>query len=160
MGVISFKRRILVTAALPYANSELHIGHARSTYIPADIYVRYHRLRGNEVYYVCGTDEHGTPISVMAEKRGVKPIQITEEIYKKDVEDFKKLNISFDNFSRTTRPIHYETTQWFFTTLLKNGYVYSKKIELPFCEKCNRYLPDRYVIGICPYCNFEEARGD
>lgn len=154
------KRRILVTAALPYANSELHIGHARSTYIPADIYVRYHRLRGNEVYYICGTDEHGTPISVMAEKLGVKPKEITDKIYVRDVEDFKRLNISFDNFSRTTRPIHYETTQWFFRRLYEGGLIYAKTIELPYCQKCGRYLPDRYVYGACSYCGFEDARGD
>ncbi|MEM2109269.1 MAG: methionine--tRNA ligase [Candidatus Odinarchaeota archaeon] len=154
------KRRILVTAALPYANAELHIGHARSTYIPADVYVRYHRLKGEEVYYVCGTDEHGTPISVMAEKLKLKPLEITDNIYERDLADFKKLNISFDNFSRTTRPIHYKTTQWFFKELYEKGLIYEREIELPYCEKCVRYLPDRYVYGICPYCGFEDARGD
>jgi len=159
-AVFFIKRRILVTAALPYANSELHIGHARSTYIPADIYVRFHRLKKNEVYYVCGTDEHGTPISVLAETRNVKPIEITNEIYQKDLHDFKRLNISFDNFSRTTKPIHYETTQWFFKTLYEKGLIYPEKLSLPYCEHCKRYLPDRYVVGTCPYCGFEEARGD
>jgi len=154
------KRRILVTAALPYANSELHIAHARSTYIPADIYVRYQRLNKNEVYYVCGSDEHGTPISIMAEKEKVTPIEIAEKYHKRDLEDFKRLGISFDNFSRTTRKIHYETTQWFFKTLYENGYIYEKKMSLPYCQKCKRFLPDRYVVGTCPYCGFEEARGD
>ncbi|WEU40781.1 MAG: methionine--tRNA ligase [Candidatus Odinarchaeum yellowstonii] len=154
------KRRVLVTAALPYANAELHIGHARSTYIPADIYVRYRRLKGDEAYYVCGTDEHGTPISVMAEKLKVKPLEITEKIYEQDIADFKKLNISFDNFSRTTRAIHYETTQWFFKELYGKGLIYEKEVELPYCNKCGRFLPDRYVYGTCPYCGFEDARGD
>ncbi|MFX1597451.1 MAG: methionine--tRNA ligase [Promethearchaeota archaeon] len=154
------KRRILVTAALPYANYELHIAHARSTYIPADIYVRYQRLKGNEVYYVCGTDEHGTPISVEAEKEGVSPKDIAYRYYKLDVEDFERLGISFDNFSRTTREIHYETAQWFFKTLYDNGHIYSKTIVLPYCPTCGRFLPDRFVIGTCPYCGFEEARGD
>lgn len=153
-------KKVLVTAALPYANAELHIGHARSTYIPADIYVRYRRLKGDEAYYVCGTDEHGTPISVMAEKLKVKPLEITEKIYEQDLADFKKLNISFDNFSRTTRPIHYETTQWFFRELYGKGLIYEREIELPYCERCARYLPDRYVYGTCPYCGFEDARGD
>jgi methionyl-tRNA synthetase len=158
--VLTLGEKILVTAALPYANEELHIAHARSTYIPADIYVRYHRLKGSKVIYICGTDEHGTPISVRAEQEGVSPRKVIDKYYARDREDFRRLEISFDNFSRTSRKIHYKTTQEFFLKLLEKGYVYEEKSKLPYCIKCRRFLPDRYVQGICPHCGFPEARGD
>ncbi|MFX1519213.1 MAG: methionine--tRNA ligase [Promethearchaeota archaeon] len=154
------KRKILVTCALPYANSELHIAHARSTYIPGDIYVRYCRLKGHEVVFVSGTDEHGTPISLRAEEEGITPLEVATKYYEQDVNDFKRLGISFDNFSRTSRKLHHETTQEVFLKLYERGHIYEKELLLPYCPNDKRFLPDRYVEGICPYCGFENARGD
>jgi len=152
--------KILVTAALPYANARLHLGHLRSTYIPADIYVRYLRLKGHEAIYVCASDEHGTPIVVRAEKEGVTPKEFVERYHELIYEDLKNVGCSFDIFSRTTNPAHYRLTQEFFERLLKKGFIYESEYEQLFCTKCKRFLPDRYVEGVCPYCKAEGARGD
>lgn len=152
--------KLLVTAALPYANAKLHLGHLRSTYIPADIYVRYLRLKGHEAIYVCATDEHGTPIAVKAEKEGSTPKEYVDLYHKLILEDLLNVGCSFDIFSRTTYPVHYKLTQEFFKRLLSKGYIYEAEYEQLFCPKCNRFLPDRYVEGICPYCGAEGARGD
>lgn len=152
--------KFLVTAALPYASGPRHIGHAAGVYIPADIYVRYHRMKGNDVVFICGTDEHGTPITVQAIQEGVKPIDIADRYHKVIKESFDRLGFSFDNFSRTTREIHYRLAQDFFLTLYKKGYIYEKRMKLLYCSNCKRFLPDRYVEGICPHCGSEGARGD
>ena len=152
--------KILVTAALPYANAKLHVGHLRSTYIPADIYVRFLRLQGHQAIYVCATDEHGTPIAVVAEKEGSTPKEYVDLYHKLILEDLLSMGCSFDVFSRTTYLVHYELTQEFFTRLLKKGYIYEAELEQLFCPKCQRFLPDRYVEGVCPYCGSEWARGD
>lgn len=152
--------KVLITCALPYANGPIHLGHLRSTYIPADIYARYNRMKKHEVLLVCATDEHGTPIAVKAEKEGKNPKEIAgryHELIKKDLESF---NISLDNFARTTDTLHYEISQKFFLNLYDNGYIYEKNIKQPYCDECNRFLPDRYVEGVCPYCGGEGARGD
>jgi methionyl-tRNA synthetase len=154
------KERFLVTAALPYANGPLHVGHAIGAYIPADVYVRYSRLVGKDVVFVCGTDEHGTPIAVAAEKEGISPKAIVDKYHASMVADFAKLGISFDNFSRTTLKLHYEVSQNFFLNILEEGYVYKKTVERPFCPNCNRFLPDRYVRGTCPHCKSKDERGD
>ena len=151
--------RVLITAALPYANSKLHLGHLRSTYLPSDIYARYLRLKGEEVAFICATDEHGTPIAVRAEREGITPKQVVDKYYKPILEDLKKMGCSFDEFGRTTLPIHYEFTQEFFKCLLKKGYLYKAEYEQLFCLKCKRFLPDRFVEGTCPHCG-GEARGD
>lgn len=153
-------QKILVTAALPYANAKLHLGHLRSTYIPADIYARFLRLRGYDALYVCATDEHGTPIAVGAEKEGITPKQIADKYRESIREDLKNVGCSFDVFARTTSQLHYELTQRFFERLLENGYIYEAEHEQLFCPKCKRFLPDRYVEGTCPYCGTEGARGD
>lgn len=152
--------KILVTAALPYANARLHLGHLRSTYIPADIYARYLRLRGCEVIYVCATDEHGAPITVRAEEEGVSPKSVVDKYHKLAYEDLTKVGCAFDIFSRTTLPIHYELTQEFFIQLQRKGYIYDAEYEQPYCVQCKRFLPDRYVEGVCPHCGYEGARGD
>lgn len=152
--------RYLVTAALPYASGPRHIGHAAGVYIPADIYARYHRMKGHDVVFICGTDEHGTPITVQAAQEGVRPIDIADRYHKVIKDSFDKLGFSFDNFSRTTREIHYRLAQDFFTTLYKKGYIYEKEVELLYCSNCKRFLPDRYVEGVCPHCGAEAARGD
>jgi len=152
--------KILITAALPYANAKLHLGHLRSTYIPSDIYARYLRLKGENVLYICASDEHGTPVAVRAEKEGVTPQEYVDRYHKLIKEDLEKVGCSFDIFSRTTHPVHAKLTQEFFLRLLENGYIYDAEYEQLFCPNCKRFLPDRYVEGICPYCGAEGARGD
>ncbi|MEM0204042.1 MAG: methionine--tRNA ligase [Archaeoglobaceae archaeon] len=148
----------LVTCGLPYANGKLHVGHLR-TYIPADVYVRFLRLMNEKVIFVCGSDCHGTPIVVNAEKEGLSPKEIVEKYHEHFQRVFKELNVVFDYFGKTTEDYHHRRTREIVERLIKNGYVYSKEIELAYCEKCERFLPDRYVEGICPYCK-SPARGD
>jgi len=158
--VFALTKRVLVTAALPYANASLHLGHLRSTYLPADIYARYHRLKGNEVIYICATDEHGTPIDVQAQKESTSPQKIVDFYHKIIENDLKRMNCSFDFFGRTTFESHYHLTQEFFTSLMNKGHIYRSDYEQLYCPNCNRFLPDRFVEGTCPYCNAEAARGD
>jgi len=153
-------QKVLVTAALPYANDRLHLGHLRSTYIPSDIYVRYLRLRGYDVRYICASDEHGTPIAVRAEREGKAPKEIVDEYHALIEEDLRSAGCSFDIFSRTTYPFHYKLTQAFFKHLCEKNYIYEADYEQLYCSKCDRFLPDRYVEGVCPYCGAEGARGD
>jgi len=154
------RERILVTAALPYANGPVHIGHAIGAYVPADVYTRYHRLRGDNVIYVCGTDEHGTPITVTAEAEGITPKEVVEKYHKLQADAFKRLGVSFDNFSGTARQPHYELSQHFFNAALENDYLEKKTEERPYCPSCERFLPDRYVKGSCPNCSSADQRGD
>ncbi|MBP1946219.1 methionine--tRNA ligase [Methanobacterium petrolearium] len=158
--MVEDSNKVFITCALPYANGPCHLGHLRSTYIPADIYARYHRMKGTDVLFVCATDEHGTPIAVQAEKEGVPPLEIATRNYELIKKDLESCNISFDNFSRTTDHLHYEISQNFFLNLYENNYIYPKTIEQLYCPECERFLPDRYVEGICPQCNAEGARGD
>lgn len=152
--------KVFITCALPYANGPCHLGHLRSTYIPADIYARYHRMKDTDVLFVCATDEHGTPIAVQAEKEGVPPLEIATRNYELIKKDLESCDISFDNFSRTTDPLHYEISQNFFLDLYEKNCIYPKTIEQLYCGECERFLPDRYVEGICPQCHAEGARGD
>jgi len=152
--------RYLVTAALPYANGPIHIGHAIGCYIPADVYTRYHRLQGDEVIYICGTDEHGTPISVTAEQEGIDPQDVVKKYHDMHLDAFSGIRVEFTNFSGTARQIHIENSQDFFKTVAENGYVYKKTVRRPYCEGCKRFLPDRYVRGSCPQCESEDQRGD
>ncbi|OWT33343.1 methionine--tRNA ligase [Methanobrevibacter sp. 87.7] len=151
--------KIFVSTALPYANGPFHLGHLRSTYLPADIFCRYHRMIGDDVLMVGATDEHGTPIAVQADKEGKKPIEIATRYHDMIVRDIKSCNISLDNFSRTTKPLHYKISQDFFTYLYEHDYIYKKTVEQLYCPNCKKFLPDRYVEGICPVCG-GEARGD
>jgi methionyl-tRNA synthetase len=151
--------KTLVTSALPYANGAMHLGHVRSTYIPADIYVRYLRAKGEDVKYVCGTDEHGTPIGIKAEAEGKTPKEIGDRYHAIIAKELKDLGISFDNFSQTSRKIHHETAQDFFKKIRDNGHIIEKNVKQLYCESCNRFLPDRYVVGVCTHCG-SEARGD
>ena len=152
-------KRTLVTSALPYANGAMHLGHVRSTYIPADIYVRFLRLRGEDVLYVCGTDEHGTPIGVQAEKEGVKPKVLADRYHNLIEKDLRDLGISFDVFSQTSNPAHHELAQHFFQKIKESGYIYEKPVKQLFCAHCGRFLPDRFVEGACAFCG-GSARGD
>jgi len=154
------KEKLLVTSALPYANGAIHFGHIAGAYLPADIYVRYHKLKGNDVIYICGTDEHGTAITFSAMKEGRTPKEHVD-IYHKVISDiFDKFNIKFDNFSRTTKPVHYKISQQFFLEILDKGFISKRSNKQLYCEKDKMYLPDRYVGGICPHCHYDNARGD
>ncbi|HIP25865.1 MAG TPA: methionine--tRNA ligase [Archaeoglobus profundus] len=148
----------LVTCGLPYANGKAHVGHLR-TYVPADVYVKYLKLMGEEVLFICGSDCHGTPIVVNAEKEGLTPKQLVDIYHEHFQKVFRELEIKFDFYGRTDAEYNHYRTQEIVKKLIENGYVYAKEIELAYCPKCNRFLPDRYVEGICPYCG-AIARGD
>ncbi len=151
--------KYLITTALAYTNGPLHLGHARSTYIPADIMTRYLKLKGEDVIHVGGTDNHGVPITLTAEKEGVTPEDIVEKYHNEIKHDLDSLNVVFDSFGRTHSDIHIKTAQEFYKKLRENGYIYEKEIEQFYCPKCDRFLADRYVEGTCPFCD-GEARGD
>ena len=151
--------KIFISCALPYANGPCHLGHIRSTYLPADIYARYNRMIGNDVLMVCATDEHGTPIAVKADKENKKPIEISKRYHDMIVRDVESMNISLDNFTRTTDKKHYEIAQNFFKDLYDKDLIYREDIQQLYCPNCNKFLPDRYVEGLCPVCG-SEARGD
>ncbi|MEM4335512.1 MAG: methionine--tRNA ligase [Candidatus Anstonellales archaeon] len=153
-------KKILITAALPYANGPLHLGHIRSTYLPADICARYNRLKGNETLYICASDEHGTPIVFNAEKEGKSPKEFVDYYHEKDKQEFEALGFSMDIFHRTSSKENVEMTQHFFLRLKENGHVYKKSVEQYYCPKENRFLPDRYVKGTCPYCGADEQYSD
>ena len=151
--------KIFISCALPYANGPCHLGHIRSTYLPADIFARYNRMVGNDVLLVCATDEHGTPIAVKADKENKKPIEISKRYHDMIVKDVESMNISLDNFTRTTDEAHYEIAKNFFKALYDDGLIYREDIQQLYCPNCNKFLPDRYVEGLCPVCG-AEARGD
>lgn len=155
----SFKRH-LVTAALPYANGPVHIGHLAGVYVPADIYVRYLRMRGEDVRFVCGSDEHGIPITIKARQEGVSPQQIVDKYHEIIKKSFEGLGISFDIYSRTTSKIHYKTASAFFKKLYDDGKFIEKESEQFFDEEAGQFLADRYIIGTCPKCGAENAYGD
>ncbi len=154
-----FKRH-LVTAALPYANGPIHIGHLAGVYVPADIYCRYLRLKGEDVKFVCGSDEHGVPITIKARHEGVTPQQIVDKYHGMIKDAFERFGISFDIYHRTTNPIHYQTASEFFKTLFNKGEFIEKTTQQFFDEEAGQFLADRYIIGTCPRCNFENAYGD
>jgi methionyl-tRNA synthetase len=153
-------KKILVAVAWPYANGSLHLGQIAGAYLPADIFARYHRLKGNEVLMVSGSDQHGTPITIKAEQEGKKPAEIAARYHREFLESWQKLGISFDLFTTTGTENHTEVTQDMFLTLLKKGYIYKDKVSQPYCPKCQRFLPDRYIEGTCPFCGSSSARGD
>ena len=152
--------RIIVTDALPYANGPLHIGHFGGVHLPADIYTRFLKRKGKDVIHICGTDENGVPITIAAEKQGISPQEIVDHYHNLMEITFKNLGVEFDNFSGTSRKVHHELAQDFFLNLYEKGYIEPIITEEFYCPKCERYLPDRYVEGTCPYCGYEKARGD
>ncbi len=153
-------KRTLVTAALPYANGPIHIGHLAGVYVPADMYVRYKRLRGEEVLFICGSDEHGVPITISADKEKVSPQVIVDRYHELNGATFKRLGIEFDYYGRTSSPEHRATSQEFFTHLQENGYIEPKTEPQFYDQEAKMFLPDRYVEGTCPVCSNPEARGD
>jgi methionyl-tRNA synthetase len=152
--------KTVVTCALPYANGPMHVGHIRSTYLPGDIYYRYLKMRKEDAIFICASDEHGTPITVTADKEGKNPSEIADRYHDLIKKDLEGLNIKFDVFSRTSSDLNIKRSQEFFTEANKKGYVFEKEVEQYYCGSCKRFLPDRYVEGTCPNCGAEGARGD
>ena len=153
-------QRYTVTAALIYANGPVHIGHLAGCYIPADIYVRYLRACGQDVVFVSGTDEHGVPITIKAKKEGISPQEVVDKYYKIIKESFTDFGISFDIYSRTSNPVHHQTSQEFFTTLYQKGHFVEQTTEQYYDETANQFLADRYIVGTCPVCGNPNAYGD
>ncbi|MGD0337678.1 MAG: methionine--tRNA ligase [Bacteroidota bacterium] len=153
-------QRILITAALPYANGPIHLGHLAGAYLPADIYARYQRLQGRETLFICGSDEHGVPITITAEKEGTTPQKIVDYYHAINAKSFEQFEMSFDNYSRTSLPLHHETALEFFLDFQKRGILKEKAERQFYDEKAQMFLPDRYVEGTCPVCSNPEARGD
>lgn len=154
------KNRYTITAALPYTNGPVHIGHLAGVYVPADIFSRFLRLKGKDVAFICGSDEHGVPITISAKKEGVSPQQIVDKYHKIIKNSFQEFGISFDNYSRTSAEIHHKTASDFFKKLYEEGKFIEETSEQYFDEKENQFLADRYITGTCPKCGNENAYGD
>mgnify|MGYP000884531206 FL=1 len=153
-------KRTLITAALPYANGPVHIGHLAGVYIPADIYARYLRLKGEEVLFVCGSDEHGVPIAIKAKKEGVSPQDIVDRYHGIIKDSFERFGVTFDIYSRTTSETHREHASAFFRTLYEKGEFVEEESEQYFDPEAGQFLADRYIVGTCPRCQNERAYGD
>lgn len=153
-------KRLLVTSALPYANGPIHIGHLAGVYVPSDIYTRYQRLKGTDVIHICGSDEHGVPITIKARQEGITPQQVVDKYHEINKKAFAEFGISFDIYSRTSNKIHYETASGFFKKLYDKGDFIEKITEQYYDEEANQFLADRYITGICPHCSNENAYGD
>ncbi|MCF8274557.1 MAG: methionine--tRNA ligase [Flavobacteriaceae bacterium] len=153
-------KRYTITAALPYTNGPIHIGHLAGVYVPADIYSRYLRLTGNDVAFICGSDEHGVPITIKAKNEGVSPQDIVDKYHAIIKQSFEEFGISFDNYSRTSAKIHHETASEFFKTLYDKDAFIEETTEQLYDEKANQFLADRFVTGTCPKCGNKEAYGD
>ena len=154
------KNRAIITSALPYANGEIHLGHVASTYIPADVTTRFLRLKGVEAYYVCASDDYGTPILVQSEKKGQSPQEYAKYWNSRDAEDFAALDVKFDLFYRTSSPENVKFVQDVFCKLQNAGHIYEKDVVQFYCENDKKFLPDRYVKGKCPYCDATEQYSD
>ena len=152
--------KAVITSALPYANGEIHLGHVASTYLPADITTRYLRLKGVEAYYICASDDFGTPILLQAEKEKKSPEEYVKFWNKRDHDDFAAFGINFDFFYRTSSPENVQFVQYVFKKLQKNNHIYEKEIVQFYCKFDKKFLPDRYVIGTCPYCKAEDQYSD
>ncbi|MDR1859886.1 MAG: methionine--tRNA ligase [Bacteroidales bacterium] len=153
-------KRTLITSALPYANGPVHIGHLAGVYVPADIFARYLRLKNEDVIFIGGSDEHGVPITIRAEKEGVTPQDVVDKYHHIIKESFRRFGISFDIYSRTTAPEHHRTASEFFRTLYDKGVFVEKTAEQYYDEQNGRFLADRYIVGTCPKCGFDQAYGD
>lgn len=151
---------ILVAVAWPYANSRIHVGNLTGSYLPADIFSRYHRLAGNQVLMVSGSDAHGTPVTVRADAENTSPVQVYQKFHAGFIELFEKLGLTYDLFTSTHTSNHYRVAQTIFRALLKNGYLYSERQEQWYAATEKRFLPDRYVEGTCYICGYTNARGD
>ncbi len=153
-------KRHLITAALPYSNGPLHIGHLAGAYLPSDIYARYLKMSGEDVAFVCGSDEHGAAITIRAKKEGINPQEVVDKYHVMIEKSFKQLGIDFDIYHRTSSALHHETAQDFFKILDAKGSFEKKTTQQYYDQEANQFLADRYIIGTCPNCNFESAYGD
>ncbi len=153
-------KRYTITAALPYVNGPIHIGHLAGVYVPADIYARYQRLQNKDVLFVCGSDEHGVPITLKAKKEGITPQEVVDKYHKIVKKSFEDFGISFDNYSRTSAKIHHKTASGFFKKLYKDGKFIEQTTEQLYDEEAQQFLADRFVVGTCPKCGNEESYGD
>ena len=156
----TMSKRFTITAALPYTNGPIHIGHLAGVYVPADIYARYLRLQGHDVAFICGSDEHGVPITIKAKKEGVTPQDIVDRFHANIKTSFEDFGISFDNYSRTSGKIHHETASEFFKTLYDKGDFIEETTAQLYDAEANQFLADRFVVGTCPKCGNEESYGD
>ena len=154
------KLKILVTSAWPYLSVTPHLGNLVGSLLSADVFARYCRLRGEDVVMVSGSDEHGTPIEIEAIRLGISPKELADKNHAKLLELLEKWGITFDNFTRTESPTHKQFVKEHLTKVYNNGYIFTQETEMLYCEKCRRFLPDRFVEGKCPYCGYERARGD
>jgi len=152
--------RVFIGVAWPYANGPLHLGHVAGAYLPADIFARYHRAKGDDVLMVSGSDQHGTPVTLRAEREGKQPQEVVARFHREFLDCWRRLGISFDLFTTTGTPNHAETVQDMFLALLDKGHIYKDTMVQPYCASCGRFLPDRYVEGACPHCGSPSARGD
>ncbi len=157
---MSTQERYTITAALPYTNGPVHIGHLAGVYVPADIFARYQRMRGSDVAFICGSDEHGVPITIKAAKEGITPQELVDRYHKIIGDSFKDFGISFDNYSRTSAPIHHETASAFFTKLYNDGKFIEQVTEQLYDPAADQFLADRFVVGTCPKCGNTESYGD
>lgn len=153
-------KRYTITAALPYTNGPIHIGHLAGVYVPADIYARYKRLTGEDVLFVCGSDEHGVAITLRAKKEGISPQEVVDKYHNQIKESFEAFGIAFDNYSRTSDPIHHQTASEFFKTLYQEGKFIEEETEQLYDQEAGQFLADRFVVGTCPKCGYEESYGD
>src|SRR3712207_698206 len=153
-------KRTLVTTALPYANGPVHIGHLAGVYVPADIYVRYKRMKGEEVLFIGGSDEHGVPIAIKAKKEGITPQEVVDRYHTLIKESFRRLGIDFDIYSRTSSPTHHELSSRFFLKLYEEGKLIQQTSEQYYDPEAGQFLADRYITGTCPHCHNERAYGD
>ena len=152
--------RILIGVAWPYANGHLHMGHIAGCYLAADIFARYHRLKGDQVLMVSGSDQHGTPITLRAEQEGVSPQEVVSRYHESFLQSWERLGITFDLFTTTGTENHRATAHDIFRVLQDKGYIYTDTTALPYCHTCRRFQPDRYLKGTCPHCGNLDARGD
>ena len=152
--------RIFIGVAWPYANGSLHLGHLAGCYLAADIFARYHRMRGNEVLMVSGSDTHGTPITIRADQESITPAEVVERYHAEFLNTWERLGVTFDLFTHTNTENHERVVHDIFKSLLEQGYIYTANMLLAYCAGCQRFLPDRYVEGICPHCSYDRARGD
>ena len=154
------QKRAIITSALPYANGEMHIGHVASTYLPADVITRYLRMRGIEAYYICASDDFGTPILIKSEQENKTPSEYTAHWHRRDKEDFESMDIRFDYFYRTSAPECVAFAQEVFEKLNAAGHIYTRDITQYYCERDRKFLPDRYILGECPHCNATNQYSD
>ena len=153
-------KKHLITAALPYANGPLHIGHIAGAYLPSDIYTRYLKLKGEDAVLICGSDEHGAAITIRAKKEGISPQEIVDKYHEINKKAFLDLGIKFDIYHRTSSELHHQTASEFFKVLDQKGSFTKQTNQQYFDQTAQQFLADRYIIGTCPKCSFENAYGD